>query len=51
MAHFGSALSAQPLKSLFEQVVFILCEAIVCALRDRLNVQDEAMASRHGNLE
>ena len=41
----------QPMRSLFEQTVFIACETVVCALKSRMGLADEAMASRHTNLE
>lgn len=41
----------QPMRSLFEQTVFILCEALVCQLRDHLGLAEAALADRHANLE
>ena len=43
--------SRQPMRSLFEQVVFICCESMVCLLEDRLGQDHDTMASRHANLE
>lgn len=43
--------SVQPMKTLFEQTVFLLCESIVCTLKGRLSVSEADMAARHANLE
>ncbi|WP_327494379.1 SIS domain-containing protein [Ensifer sp.] len=43
--------SRQPMRSLFEQAVFICCESVVCLLKDRLGQDYDTMASRHANLE
>ncbi|MCZ3378150.1 SIS domain-containing protein [Rhizobium sp. AG207R] len=43
--------SLQPMRSLFEQSVFIACEAIVSILKDKMGMQEETMANRHANLE
>jgi 6-phospho-3-hexuloisomerase len=47
----GAQLSVQPMKALFEQTVFLLCEAVVCTLKEKLEVSDDDMRSRHANLE
>ncbi len=41
----------QPMRSLFELTVFILCEAVVCQLRDHLGLSEASLADRHANLE
>lgn len=43
--------SQQPMRTLFEQVFFILCEAVVCILKDRKGIREQDMAQRHANLE
>ncbi|ABC22168.1 SIS domain-containing protein [Rhodospirillum rubrum] len=43
--------SILPMGSVFEGAEFILFEALVLALRDRLAVSPEAMRARHTNLE
>lgn len=47
----GMIRSHQPMRTLFEQLVFLICEAVVCTLKDQWNVTDPDMASRHANLE
>ena len=47
----GSPVSRQPMRTLFEQVFFLLCEAVVCQLRDCKGIREEDMAKRHANLE
>ncbi len=42
--------SRQPMRSLFEQTVFIACEAVVRVLIRKLGQSDIAMAERHANL-
>ncbi|WP_157915201.1 6-phospho-3-hexuloisomerase [Paraburkholderia acidicola] len=41
----------QPMRTLFEQVFFLICEAIVCSLRMKKGIGEEEMAQRHANLE
>ncbi|MGB3646875.1 MAG: 6-phospho-3-hexuloisomerase [Mesorhizobium sp.] len=43
--------SAFPMGSLFEGAMFVLFEAMVLKLKQRLGVTDEAMRARHTNLE
>lgn len=43
--------SRQPLGSLFEQGAFLLCEALVLELLDRLGQSGADLARRHANLE
>lgn len=43
--------SAFPMGSLFEGAMFVLFEAMVLKLKQRLRVDDEAMRARHTNLE
>ncbi|HTW29761.1 MAG TPA: SIS domain-containing protein [Acetobacteraceae bacterium] len=47
----GAAVSVLPMGSLFEGAEFVLFEAMVLRLRDRLGVTPEAMRARHTNLE
>ena len=41
----------QPMRTLFEQAFFLLCEAIVCWLKKKKGIGEEEMAQRHANLE
>ncbi|WP_322047931.1 6-phospho-3-hexuloisomerase [Paraburkholderia sp. J67] len=43
--------SLQPMRTLFEQVFFLLCEAVVCQLKIKKGIGEEEMAQRHANLE
>ncbi|MFL9921969.1 SIS domain-containing protein [Paraburkholderia fungorum] len=43
--------SLQPMRTLFEQAFFLLCEAIVCWLKKKKGIGEEEMAQRHANLE
>ncbi len=43
--------SVLPMGSLFEGALFVLFEAVVLRLIDRLGVEPEAMRARHTNLE
>jgi 6-phospho-3-hexuloisomerase len=43
--------SVQPMASLFEQGVLVLCDALVLALMDRSTEAGEDMFTRHANLE
>ena len=45
------SLSRQPMKSLFEQSLFLLLEAIVLQLMNLTNQTSSGMAKRHANLE
>lgn len=47
----SSLLSGQPLGSLFEQSLFILCDTLILGLMPRLNVDAAQMLDRHANLE
>lgn len=47
----GPAVSALPMGSLFEGAEFLLFEAMIVALRDRLAIAPEAMRANHTNLE
>ncbi|GAA1393990.1 6-phospho-3-hexuloisomerase [Luteococcus peritonei] len=42
---------AQPLGSGFEQLCFLVLEAVLADLADRLGVDEAGMAARHANLE
>lgn len=44
-------LSAQPLGTLFEQSLFILCDALILGLMLHSGVDSPQMATRHANLE
>ena len=41
----------QPMRTLFEQAFFLLCESIVCWLKAKKGIGEEEMAQRHANLE
>ncbi len=41
----------QPMRTLFEQSFFLLCEAVVCWLKLKKGIGEEEMAQRHANLE
>ena len=43
--------SRQPMRTLFEQVLFVLCESVVWGLKARNSIGEEEMARRHANLE
>jgi len=43
--------SQQPMRTLFEQVVFLICESAICILKAKKGIGDEEMAQRHANLE
>ena len=44
-------LSAQPLGTLFEQALFILCDTLILGLMRRSGADSAQMAGRHANLE
>jgi 6-phospho-3-hexuloisomerase len=44
-------VSAQPLGTLFEQALFILCDALILGLMRRSGADSVQMAGRHANLE
>ena len=46
-----AARSKQPMKTLFEQTLFIFLESVVVLLMDRTNQKASDMARRHANLE
>lgn len=43
--------SRQPMRTLFEQIVFILCESIISMLQKRCGISEKDMAKHHTNLE
>jgi 6-phospho-3-hexuloisomerase len=43
--------SQQPMRTLFEQVVFLICESAICILKAKKGIGEEEMAQRHANLE
>jgi 6-phospho-3-hexuloisomerase len=43
--------SVQPMGTLFEQSLLILCDSLVLALMQRIGVSDAQMRKRHANLE
>ncbi len=51
MADDAAGASALPMGSLYEGALFVLFEAMVVRLRERLCVAPEAMRARHTNLE
>jgi 6-phospho-3-hexuloisomerase len=44
-------ISIQPLGTLFEQSLFILCDCLILGLMQRTGVSAAQMAERHANLE
>ncbi len=46
-----NSISMQPMRTLFEQVAFVVCETVVAILQHRLTIREEEMARRHANLE
>ena len=46
-----SRLTVQPLGSLFEQCMLILCDSLILGLMQRTGISSEQMAERHANLE
>ena len=47
----SNSSSRQPMRTLFEQVVFLLCESAIYSLKARKGIAEEEMAQRHANLE
>ncbi|MGF7131379.1 6-phospho-3-hexuloisomerase [Paraburkholderia sp. EB58] len=47
----GHPQNLQPMRTLFEQAFFLLCEAIICWLKMKKGIGEEEMAQRHANLE
>lgn len=47
----GTPASAQPLGTLFEQALGLVCDALVLDLMRRLDVTTRAMRDRHANIE
>jgi 6-phospho-3-hexuloisomerase len=47
----GSTRSQQPMRTLFEQVFFLLCESVICCLKAKKGIGEAEMAERHANLE
>ncbi len=47
----GTATSTLPMGSLYEGAMFVLFEAMILRLRDRLSISPEMMRSRHTNME
>jgi 6-phospho-3-hexuloisomerase len=47
----GVPSSLQPMRTLFEQSVFVLCESVVWGLKAKNGIGEEEMAARHANLE
>jgi 6-phospho-3-hexuloisomerase len=45
-----AARSGMPMGSQYEAVLFVLCEALVLRLAERLSVSFAAMRERHANL-
>jgi 6-phospho-3-hexuloisomerase len=43
--------SAQPMGTLFEQALGLLCDVLILMLMDRMQVEPDEMFSRHANLE
>lgn len=51
LINMDNGLSKQPMRTLFEQIVFFVCEAMVAMLQERLHISEVDMAHRHANLE
>lgn len=47
----GAMASIQPMGTLFEQALGLLCDAVVLQLMDDLKMSDDAMFARHANIE
>lgn len=47
----ASAVSEQPVGSLFEQLAWLVCDAIVMTIRDATGQTNADLIARHGNLE
>jgi 6-phospho-3-hexuloisomerase len=43
--------SSQPMRTLFEQSVFIIYESVISLLKKRCHITEEEMVQRHANLE
>jgi 6-phospho-3-hexuloisomerase len=46
-----SRMTVQPLGTLFEQTLLIICDSLILALMQRSGVSSEQMSQRHANLE
>jgi 6-phospho-3-hexuloisomerase len=44
-------MSMQPLGTLFEQSLFILCDSLILGLMQRAGIVTDQMLQRHANLE
>lgn len=44
-------ISIQPMGALFEQSLFVLCDCMILGLMELLDVDEDDMRRRHGNLE
>lgn len=51
LVNADSNISRQPMRTLFEQVLFVLCDAVVWGLKAKNGIGEEEMARRHANLE
>lgn len=47
----STGAGVQPLGTLFEQCLGIVCDALIMDLMNRLNVTTDAMRARHANIE
>ena len=47
----GVPISVQPMGTLFEQSLLILCDSLILGLMQRLGIGAEQMIERHANLE
>jgi 6-phospho-3-hexuloisomerase len=50
-AHESKVVSVQPLNSLFEQSLLLVCDTLVLNLMQQMNVDARQMAERHSNLQ
>lgn len=51
LVNSGQEQSLQPMRTLFEQTFFLLCESVVCKLKAKRGIGEDEMARRHANLE
>lgn len=51
LVNHESQVSRQPMRTLFEQTLFVLCESVVWGLKAKNGIGEAEMAARHANLE
>ena len=47
----GAPVSVQPMSTLFEQQLYLLCDMITLEIMDRLGWDEATVKARHANLE